>query len=122
MNTFTSEALPSGKDQDEEYDQNDEPAAEVVTPDGEQEIKWEVVSKTAGLIPAQIIADRLQSEGVPARAWQEGAGQAFGLTVGLLGTGYVIVPETYVDQARDILTSSLDDEAGLDEAEPYEDE
>jgi hypothetical protein len=70
------------------------------------------VTKTAGLAPAQIIAQRLRSEDIPARAWQEGAGRAFGLTVGLLGNGYVIVPESYLDQAKAILAESIDD-AGL---------
>jgi hypothetical protein len=72
----------------------------------QKETKWEVVTKTAGLAPAQIIAQRLEAEGIPARAWQEGAGQAFGLTVGLLGNGYVMVPESYLDQAKAILASS----------------
>ena len=71
-----------------------------------EEINWEVVAKMAGLIPAQIVADRLISEGIPARAWQEGAGQAIGLTVGLLGTGYVVVPEENVDDARRILAET----------------
>ena len=85
--------------------------------DDEQETKWEVVVKTAGLAPAEIIAQRLESEGIPARAWQEGAGQAFGLTVGLLGNGYVIVPEPFLDQAKAILEESID----IDDI-PFEDE
>jgi len=75
-------------------------------PGDQKEEKWEVVTKTAGLAPAQIIAQRLESEGIPARAWQEGAGQALGLTVGLLGNGYVMVPESYLDEAKAILASS----------------
>jgi hypothetical protein len=62
------------------------------------------------LAPAEIIAQRLQSEGIPARAWQEGAGQAFGLTVGLLGNGYVIVPEAYLEEAKAILAESIEDD------------
>lgn len=62
-----------------------------------------VVEKTAGITVAEIIAGRLQSEGIPARAWQEGAGEALGLIVGLLGTGHVVVPEEYADQARALL-------------------
>ena len=42
-------------------------------PREQKEIIWEVVSQAAGLLPAQIMAGRLQSEGIPARAWQEGA-------------------------------------------------
>ncbi|MCP4428287.1 MAG: hypothetical protein GY803_27685 [Chloroflexi bacterium] len=68
-----------------------------------EEIKWEIVARTAGLTPATIMAGRLQADNIPARAWQEGAGQAMGLTVGLLGTGFVAVPEKYVEQALEIL-------------------
>ena len=87
-------------------------------PGGDHEVKWEVVTKTPGLAPAEIIAQRLRSEGIPARAWQEGAGQAFGLTVGLLGDGYVIVPEPYLDQAKAILAESIEpDDYEFDEDE-----
>jgi hypothetical protein len=87
---------------------------DATNPGDQKETKWEVVTKTAGLAPAQIIAQRLEAEGIPARAWQEGAGQALGLTVGLLGNGYVMVPEPYLDQAKAILASSeeFDEEDG----------
>ncbi len=75
---------------------------------GEREIQWKVVAKTAGITNATIIADRLLTEGIPARAWQEGAGQALGLTVGLLGTGYVVVPEENVQEAEKILSEPWD--------------
>jgi hypothetical protein len=85
----------------------------------ERETKWEVVTKTPGLAPAEIIAQRLRSEGIPARSWQEGAGQAFGLTVGLLGDGYVVVPESYLEQAKAILEETIDpDDLPYDEDEP----
>ncbi|GMQ77898.1 MAG: hypothetical protein BMS9Abin02_0389 [Anaerolineae bacterium] len=74
----------------------------------DNEVSWIVVEKTAGITPATIIANRLISEGIPARARQEGAGQAIGLTVGLLGNGYVVVPEEFVDQAEKILSESWD--------------
>jgi hypothetical protein len=87
------------------------PQANRTSPGGGQEIKWKVVAETAGLAPAEIIAGRLQSEDIPARAWQEGAGQAFGLTIGLLGTGFVVVPEEYVDRAKEILDAEDDFDA-----------
>ena len=65
--------------------------------------RWEEVATTSGITTAQILAGRLQSEGIPARAWQESAGQAAGLVIGALGMGHVVVPEAYVDQALDIL-------------------
>lgn len=70
-----------------------------------QEVRWETVETTAGITPAEIIAGRLQAEGIPARAWQEGAGEAIGLMVGLLGTGHVVVPEEFAEQARAILAA-----------------
>lgn len=79
-----------------------------------QEVRWEVVTKTPGITVAEIIAGRLQAEGIPARAWQEGAGEALGLIVGLLGAGHVVVPEEYAEQARAILAA---DEAAWEEEE-----
>ena len=61
------------------------------------------VEQTPGITVAEIIVGRLQAEGIPARAWQEGAGEAIGLMVGLLGTGHVVVPAEYAEQARAIL-------------------
>lgn len=78
-------------------------------PGDPREIQWETVEQTAGLLQAQIIAQRLQSEGIPARAWQEGAGEALGLTVGLLGTGHVVVPVEFADRAREILAQDVED-------------
>ena len=68
-----------------------------------KEVRWEEVATASGITAAQIIVGRLQSEGIPARAWQEGAGQATGLVVGLLGTAHVLVPEDFADSAREIL-------------------
>ncbi len=73
------------------------------TPGGKKSIKWETIARVTGLMQATIIAGRLQASGIPARAWQEAAGQALGLLVGALGTGYVAVPEEYVDEALSIL-------------------
>lgn len=92
-------------------------AAQGKTPGEQKEIIWEVVSQEAGLLPAQIMAGRLQSEGIPARAWQEGAGRATGLVVGLLGTGYVEVPQEYVAQAQQILAENVDPNEYWDEEE-----
>lgn len=80
-----------------------------------REIRWEVVTETFGITPARIIAGRLESEGIPARAWQEGAGEALGLYIGKLGTGYVGVPVEYAERARAILAEV--DEMDVDEEE-----
>jgi len=80
------------------------------------EIKWEVVAKTFGLQEAQIIAGRLYANDIPARAWQESVGGTMGLTVGLLGSGYVAVPDEFADRALAIL------EEDADALEAYEEE
>jgi hypothetical protein len=99
-------ALPFGPGRDaEEQSQTAEWETQETHPGGRQEIRWKVVAKTSGITPAHIIAGRLQADGIPARAWQEAAGQAIGLTVGLLGTGHVEVPEEYYDQAIQLLES-----------------
>ncbi|MCB0011372.1 MAG: DUF2007 domain-containing protein [Anaerolineales bacterium] len=74
---------------------------------GSQEVKWVVVAEEAGLVPAEIVAQHLQVEGIPARARQEPAGQALGLTVAILGTGFVLVPESFEARARAILESEI---------------
>lgn len=118
MDTLTSGEVSFDDDQEAQDVESTEARDYLRTPGGGREVKWEVVTKTAGLAPAEIIAQRLRSEGIPARAWQEGAGQAFGLTVGLLGNGYVVVPESYLDEARAI----LEDAADLDDVSTMEEE
>lgn len=99
-------------------DDKDEAESVQETNPGEQrEIRWEIVARMPGITPATILAGRLQAEGIPARAWQEGAGQALGLTVGLLGTGYVAVPEEYAAQATEILAIDADWVEDWDEEE-----
>lgn len=77
---------------------------------GSHVVHWEIVARTNGLLSAQIKAGRLEAEGIPVRAWAESAGVAIGLTVGLLGTGYVSVPEDLAEQARIILAVEFDEE------------
>ncbi len=109
MNSLVSDTLP--EDESENYEPEEAGLKEEDhTPGNEKESNWEVVTETAGVMTAEIIVGRLLAEGIPARAWQEGAGQAFGLTVGLLGTGYVLVPERYFEQAKSILETPLEED------------
>lgn len=99
-------------------DDDQEGIEKTTTPGDNESIRWKVVARTPGLTPAVIVAGRLHAEGIPARAWQEGAGQALGLTVGLLGNGHVAVPEEYEEQALTILEVVEDvDEYEWDEEE-----
>ena len=91
----------------------DSPKDSETTPGGKKEVKWVEVAQTFGLTQAQIIAGRLHAEDIPAYAWQEGAGQATGLVVGLLGAGHVMVPQEFEERALEILS----DEVEIDESE-----
>jgi hypothetical protein len=77
---------------------------------GPGQVQWEVVYEAAGMAQAQIYVGRLMAEGIPANAWQEGAGSVFAVTVGLLGTAHVLVPQEFAEQARRILGSEEDEE------------
>lgn len=81
---------------------------------GPQDVQWQVVAEARGLLPAHIIADRLQSEGIPAHAWQESVGQSYGMVFGPLGTGFVSVPQEYVEQAQQILADEDEIDVDLD--------
>lgn len=101
-------------DESTAHPMSDSESGSNTTPGGPREVRWEVVEKTSGITVAELIAGRLQAEGIPARAWQEGAGEALGLMVGLLGTAHVVVPEEFAEQARAILAA---DQAAWEEEE-----
>jgi len=84
---------------------------------GPQTVIWEVVAEAPGLLPARIIADRLQADGIPARAWQESVGQAYGMVYGPLGTGFVSVPIEYVETAQEILAEAAEMDLDFDDDE-----
>jgi hypothetical protein len=109
MNNLGSFYMSDDKEEDE--------SAQETNPGEQKEIRWEIVARMPGITPATILAGRLQAEGIPVRAWQEGAGQALGLTVGLLGTGYVAVPEEYAAHALEILATDADWVEDWDEEE-----
>lgn len=90
------------------------------SPGDYQEVKWEIVAQMPGITPATIVAGRLKTEGIPVRVWQEGAGQALGLTVGLLGTGYVAVPQEFADQALEILDYEEDPETLAEQFDDFD--
>lgn len=110
MSFLASSLMPNEDGEKKAAEDSKSAVNQTTTPGGEREVEWKVATKTAGITPATIVAGRLQANGIPARAWQEGAGQAYGLTVGLLGDGYVMVPETYLEQAKALLEEEFDEE------------
>jgi hypothetical protein len=79
-----------------------------------------VVHSTAGQLQANIIKSLLEAEGIPAEIAQEGAGVAFGFTVGTLGIADILVPEAYEAQARSVLAAMQNGD--LEEDKPYTDD
>lgn len=89
------------------------------------ETEWVVVAHAPGMAAAAILVGRLQAVDIPARAWQEGASQAFPVTVGLLGTAHILVPAEYAEQAQGVLSDELevpeDEDLYEDEEEEFTD-
>ncbi len=108
------DADAAGKD-DEKAGAQEHAARMETTQGGSEPVRWQVVAETMGILPAQIIAGRLQSEGIPARAWQESVGQSYGLIAGPLGAGFVSVPDNYVDEALEILAADPSGDDAVDE-------
>jgi hypothetical protein len=78
-------------------------------------LHWQVIYTTAGLGQATIVKSLLDSAGIPTELSQEGAGAAFGFTVGALGLVDVLVPEDRAAEAEAILAAmqrgELDDDS-----------
>lgn len=62
-----------------------------------------VVYTAAGQVEAHLIISLLESAGIPAGIVQEGAGAAFGFTMGLMGEAQILVAEKNARAARELL-------------------
>ncbi len=68
------------------------------------EEQWTIVCKAAGIVNAHIILGRLQSDGIPACLKYEAIGViSLFLDVDGLGEVDIYVPESFVDEAREVL-------------------
>jgi hypothetical protein len=76
-----------------------------------------VVTTTAGLGQAAIWVGTLQAAGIPAVTSQEGAGAAFGFTVGPLGLVDILVPEDRASEAEALLAELRGDDPDNEPAE-----
>ncbi len=69
--------------------------------------EWVQVFKSFGMPEAQIIAGRLQSDGIPAQVYPLEAGNQFGITVGKLSEVVVMVPADRFKEAEDLIFEPL---------------
>ena len=67
-----------------------------------------VVWEAPNQLEAQIVAGRLQSEGIPAMIQGESAGTVFGFATGSLAEAAVLVPAALADKAIEILESDVE--------------
>ena len=74
--------------------------------DGE---KWEAIYVAGGMTQANIIVGRLETEGVPTRLKYEAVGAIYAITIDGLGQVEILVPEQWLERARDILSRSYDE-------------
>lgn len=75
-----------------------------------KEPKLVVVRLCQGMDVAQIYKSKLEAMEIPVLLSYESAGLIYGITVDGLGQVRVMVPESYAEQARDLLTDLTDDE------------
>ncbi len=86
------------------------------------ESEWEVVYEAEGPLQAELLRGLLEAQEISVVLSQEGIGRVYGLTVGPLAVVQILVPESQVGRARQILkdydsnvgfeTTDSDDAAG----------
>ena len=85
-------------------------------PARDDDAEWVQLSEVTGAEEASLVVSYLQSNGIEAFAWQEGAGRAFGLTIGMLGATHVMVRDDQAQLAHSVLEAEV--EKGSDDYEP----
>ncbi|MES0359716.1 MAG: DUF2007 domain-containing protein [Anaerolineales bacterium] len=64
---------------------------------------WEVVTEVSGELQASLLRNLLEAQGIKVFLNQEGAGRAYGLTLGPLGEVQVMVPGHQSQEAHQIV-------------------
>lgn len=64
---------------------------------------WEVVDKAPGQLQAELLRGLLEAQGIQVWLNQEGAGHAYGFSVGPMGMVEILVPSHAVQSAQQLL-------------------
>lgn len=64
---------------------------------------WELLDEVGFGIPAEVLLGLLEAQGIHAYLSQEGAGRAYGFTVGALGRVQILVKASQLEKARQVL-------------------
>lgn len=70
-----------------------------------------------GQVEAQLIKSLLEAEGIPVMIAQEGAGAAYGLTVGILGIAEIFVREKDAEEAKKLIEGMRGNDEANDDSE-----
>jgi hypothetical protein len=68
--------------------------------------KWDRVAFAPGMVMADIIKGRLETEGIPVKLRYEAAGRIYALTLNGLGEVEVLVPSGCLRRAREIIAQA----------------
>lgn len=71
------------------------------------EPKLVTVFVAQGMLPAQVVKGRLETEGIPVLLRYEAVGQILGLTIDGLGSVDVLVLEEHADRAMHLLSEDV---------------
>jgi len=81
-------------------------------PAHEGDAGWVQLAEVAGAEESALVVSYLKANGVEAFSWQEGAGRAFGLSIGALGVSHIMVREGQEEPARLLLEAEVADNLG----------
>jgi len=70
---------------------------------GAQNEKWVLAAKAAGELQAELMRGLLEAQGVSVHLAFEGAARALGVTIGSFGEVDIMVPESELPAAQDII-------------------
>jgi hypothetical protein len=65
--------------------------------------KWVIVTKVSGELQGELLRGLLQAQGIEVNLVQEGAARAIGITAGPLGEVEIMVPESQLQEAQDVI-------------------
>jgi hypothetical protein len=73
------------------------------------EARWEVIATASGMMQANIIRGRLESQGIATRLRYAAAGSIYAITIDGLGEVRILVLSADWERARELLSHSYDD-------------
>jgi hypothetical protein len=71
---------------------------------------WDQVAVVPGMVRADIIRGRLETEGIPVKLIYEAAGRIYALTLDGLGEVEILVPSVCLERAREVLAQVFGEE------------